>query len=321
MVIIYVVWGSTYLAIRVAVETIPPFLMGATRFLVAGSILFVWARRRGDVAGDALGPRQWAAAGLIGGLLLLGGNGALAWAEQRVASGVAALVVALIPIWMALLTSWINRERIWGGTIAGLIIGLGGTALLVRAGGSDGEPLYPFGVVVLVACSIFWSLGSVLSRRVPLPRRPLVATGMEMLAGGALLALVGVASGELGNVHLERLSAASLLGLGWLIAAGSLIAFSAYVWLLNNAPMPLISTYAYVNPVVAVFLGWWVLAEPVTGLMLLAGGLIVGAVALIVNTEARKRREGDERTARRAPAMASTNRGIDEDEQPGLDPT
>jgi drug/metabolite transporter (DMT)-like permease len=287
--IVYVVWGSTYLAIREAVLTIPPFLMAAARFLVAGGALFAWAARRGDVKGDPIGWRQWLACTLVGGLLLLGANGGVVWAEQHVASGVAALIIAGVPIWMAVIASVLGEERLRLRTVAALVVGLGGTALLVRSVDSGGGSVNIAGVLVLVGASVSWATGSVISRKVPLPRRPLVATAMEMLGGGSLLLIVGLASGQLGKLHPSHVSAASLAGFLYLIVFGSLVAFSAYVWLLKNAPTSLISTYAYVNPVVAVFLGWAVLSERITPMTLLSAAMIVGAVAIMVLAQARER--------------------------------
>ena len=282
LAIVYVIWGSTYLAIAVAVETIPPFLMAGTRFVIAAGILFLVAGRFGNVEGDHLGWRQWGAATVVGGLLLVGGNGGLAWAEQRVDTGVAALIIATVPIWMVVLATFMREERVSARIVAGLLLGFAGTALLVRAAGAGDGGLDPVGLVVLLASSLCWAAGSVLSRRMPLPGRPLVSTSMQMLAGGVLLLALGAALEEFRGLDPAAVSAHSLAGLGYLIVFGSLVAFSAFVWVVRNAPPSLVSTYAYVNPVVAVFLGWLVLREPVTAPMLLAAGLVIGAVALIV---------------------------------------
>jgi drug/metabolite transporter (DMT)-like permease len=279
---IYLVWGSTYLAIRVAVRTMPPFLMASVRFLVAGAVLYAWAARRGEAKGDRIGWPQWRAATVVGGLLLLGGNGSVVWAEQRVPSGITALIIATIPIWFALIAAAFGERRQWSRTVAGLALGLAGTALLVRAGGARGGSVDAVGVVVLVFAAIAWALGSVVSPHLPLPRRPLVATAMEMLAGGALLGILGLATGEGGHIDWSGISFTSVMALAYLIVFGSLVAFSAYVWLLQNASTSVVSTYAYVNPVIAVLLGWWLLHERVTGLTLLAAAVIVSAVALIV---------------------------------------
>ena len=296
---VYLVWGSTYLAIRVAIETLPPFLMAATRFLVAGGVLFVVARWRGGSKRDPIGPAQWRAAAIVGGALLLGGNGGVVWAEQRIASGVAALLVAMLPLWMAILDRVFYGRRLTRPVAVGLALGFGGLVLLV--GRVDSGGVDPLGAVVCMLASFSWAAGSVYARSATLPHRPLVATAMEMLAGGFLLAIVGIAAGEPGRVRLDAFSARSIVALAYLIVFGSLLAFSAYIWLLHRAPLPLVATYAYVNPVVAVALGWAVLDEPVTPRMILAGAIIVIAVALIARAPAPAAEE-DESAARRAAA-------------------
>ncbi len=280
--IVYLVWGSTYLAIRVAIQTLPPFLMAATRFLVAGAVLFALAAPRGDRAGDRLGPAQWRATAIIGAALLLGGNGGVVWAEQRIPSGVAALLVATLALWMTLLDRLVFGRRIPRRAVVGLGLGLGGLALLV--GRIDQGGVDPLGAAVCALASLSWAAGSLYARTAPVPHRPLVATSMQMLAGGALLAIVGLAAGELRTAHQASFSTASLVALGYLIVFGSLIAFSAYVWLLRHAPTSLVATYAYVNPVVAVLLGRALLEEPVTPRMAFAGAIIVSAVALIAGS-------------------------------------
>jgi drug/metabolite transporter (DMT)-like permease len=282
LVVVYVVWGSTYLAIRVSDRTIPPFLMAGARFLVAGSLLFVWAVRRAGAEDDPLGPRQWLAATLIGALLLLGGNGGVVWAERRVPSGVSALLIATVPIWMAVITALRDRQGVAFRVVAGLVVGSGGTALLVRAAGAGGGTVSAVGVAALLGAALSWAAGSVLSQRVPLPRRPLVATAMEMLCGGALLGLFSVVVGEAERFHPSRVSIESLTGFLYLIVFGSWLGFTAYVWLLKNTTTSLVSTYAYVIPDLAVFLRWVILSERVTLLTLAAAALIVSAVALIV---------------------------------------
>jgi drug/metabolite transporter (DMT)-like permease len=283
---VYVVWGSTYLAIRVGVRTMPPFLMAGTRFLIAGGLLFAWAVRRGDTAGDPLRWPQWRSALIVGALLLAGGNGGVSWAEQRVPSGVASLLIALVPMWMAVFLVVLGNERVRLRTAAGLAVGFSGTALLIRATGSGSGTgaADVLGIVVLIGASISWAVGSVWSRGMPLAKRPLVATGMEMILGGAVLLVVGLATGELGGFSLRQVSGESFAGLLYLITVGSWVGFAAYMWLLRNAPTPLVSTYAYVNPVVAVFLGWAILSEPLSWLTLVAALLIVGSVALIVSS-------------------------------------
>ncbi|MGH7896203.1 MAG: EamA family transporter, partial [Candidatus Binatia bacterium] len=259
LLVVYVVWGSTYLAIRIAIETLPPFLMASTRFLVAGSLLFLWSVRRGDRVGDRPGWPQWRAAAIVGAALLLGGNGGVVWAEGRIASGVAALLVATLSLWMALL-AWLSEgER---PSRVGLPLGFGGLALLV--GPVETTGIDPAGVVVCTLASLSWAAGSLYARRAALPARSLVATGMEMITGGGWLLLAGLLTGELGRVRPEAFSAASVVAFAYLVLMGSLVAFSAYIWLLRAAPTTLVATYAYVNPVVAVGLGWLFAGEPVT---------------------------------------------------------
>jgi drug/metabolite transporter (DMT)-like permease len=301
---IYVIWGSTYLAIRVAVETLPPFLMAGVRFLVAGGILYAFARGRGDVAHDRVGWPQWRAAAIVGGFLLLGGNGGVVWAERRVTSGVAALIVGTVPIWMALFAARRDAERIRLRAATGLLLGFAGVVLLARTGGDAGGTVDPLGVALLVFASISWAFGSVIAPKLSLPKRPLVTTGLEMIAGGALMTLAGVLTGELGEVHLAAFSTRSLLALGYLIVAGSLAGFTAYIWLLHNTSTQIASTYAYVNPMIAVFLGWLILDEPLSGMTLVAAALIIGAVALIVRSASTRRGEPAAPVPIEAPAVA-----------------
>ena len=282
---VYLIWGSTYLGIRVTLETMPPLLMGAFRFLVAGALLFAWSARRGPWRQDRLGRRQWLGTFLVGAALLFMGNGGVILAERTVPSGVVALVVATVPLWMALIDRVGFGQRLRPLAILGLALGFGGVALLLGSPGSG--RIDPLGGVFAVVAPVFWALGSVYSRRVSLPTRPLVATAMQMLCAGALYLVAGVAAGELGRVHLSRVSGASVLALAYLIIFGSLVGYTAYTWLLRVAPLSLVSTYAYVNPIVAVTLGWLILAEPVTIRTVAAGAIIIAAVALIVTARFR----------------------------------
>jgi drug/metabolite transporter (DMT)-like permease len=275
---IYLIWGSTYLAIRFAIETLPPFLMASTRFLVAGALLYGWMRLRGAPRPTAV---HWRSTILVGGLLLLGGNGAVVWAQQVVPSGVAALLVAIVPVWMVLL-EWARRggHRPTGATVAGLVLGMAGLVLLVGPGQLAGAGrIHPVGAGVLVLGSLSWAAGSIYSRGARLPPSPFMAGGMEMLAGGALLGVAGLVTGE--RLTPLQASPASLLALLYLIVFGSLIGFTAYIWLLRVVPPARVATYAYVNPVVAVFLGWALASEPLTLRMLLAAAVIVAGVAII----------------------------------------
>jgi drug/metabolite transporter (DMT)-like permease len=282
---VYIVWGSTYLAIRVAVETIPPFLSASIRFLVAGALLYPVAIRMGDRAEDRPTRRHWRSAAIIGGALLVGGNGMVVWAEQTVPSGIAALIVATVPLWMVLIAAVVLRERASWREVLGIVVGFVGILLLVGPAGSDID-LDLVGAGAVVVASLSWASGSLYARRAPLPRRPLVGVAMEMLAGGAILLLVAAATGELVEVRLADFSLASTLAVAYLVVFGSLVGFAAYAWLLRVARTSLVATYAYVNPVIAVFLGWAILREDVTSRTLLAGLVIVGAVALIVSAKA-----------------------------------
>ncbi|HEX7091511.1 MAG TPA: EamA family transporter [Longimicrobiales bacterium] len=283
---VYTIWGSTYLAILYAIETLPPFLMAGVRFVIAGSVLYAWAWLRGARRPVTL--LHWKSALVVGGLLLLGGNGAVVWAEQRVASGLAALLVATVPLWMVLL-DWLRPAGVPPDrrTAAGIVIGLAGLALLVGPesllGGGRVDPL---GAGVLVAGSLSWAAGSLYARGARLPDSALLATAMEMLAGGALLVLVGALTGEVGRLDPGAVSARSLLGLLYLIVFGSLVGFTAYTWLLGVSTPARVSTYAYVNPVVAVLLGWALAGEPLTPRMALAAAVIVAAVAAITGRRA-----------------------------------
>jgi len=280
---IYVVWGSTYLAIMVAIRTLPPLLMSSIRFLIAGAILYVVAARRG-AGRPTLG--QWTAAGLVGAGLLLVGNGGVAWSEQRIDSGVAALLVATIPLWIAVFDGVFGRRHLSVAHVAGLVAGLGGVALLV---GSPGGGIDWVGAVGCLVAALGWAAGSVYARGAGVSSDLLLAAGMQMLVGGALLAVAGLGTGEASALRTP--SPASLGALAYLVVVGSLVAYSAYVWLLKSAPISTVSTYAFVNPIVAVALGAVFLHEPITLRILAASAAIVVSVALIV-------------TARKAPEAA-----------------
>ena len=276
---VYTIWGSTYLAIRFAVATMPPFLMAGVRFLIAGAILYLWLRLRGAERPKLI---HWRSALVIGGLLLLGGNGGVSWAEVHVPSGLAALLVAAVPLWMALF-DWIRPGgvRPTGLTLLGLVIGFAGVALLASQAESSGTGPQLIGILALLVATCCWALGSLYARGAPMPSMPLLGTGMEMLAGGAVLVLVAGITGEFGQVHFAAISLKSLLALVFLILFGSLIGYSSYVWLLRHVSAARVSTYAYVNPVVAVFLGWAFASEPITWVTLVSAAVIISSVALI----------------------------------------
>ncbi|HEV3480024.1 MAG TPA: EamA family transporter [Gaiellaceae bacterium] len=274
---IYVVWGSTFLAIAIVVRDLPPFLSMALRHLVAGTLLFgwVWWRRGGRLA---LGRREWGAAFVFGGLLFLVSHGGLAWEQQDVPSGVAALLVGTIPLWFAILARLAFGERLGGRALMGLVLGFAGLALLVDPSGEEGAE--PVGALVIALGAFTWAAGSLAARRLPLPNDTLLSAAMGMLAGGFLLAAVSGVGGEFDDVHV---TAEALAAIGYMVVVGSLIGFSAYVWLLKVAPASTVSTYAYVNPVIAVLLGWAFNDEVITGRTVVAGAAIVVGVALMVS--------------------------------------
>ncbi len=276
---VYIIWGSTYLAIRWAIETMPTFLMAGVRFLVAGAVLYVWGRWRGAPKPTLT---NWRDAAIIGGLLLLGGNGGVVWAEQYVASGLAALLVATEPLWVILL-DWARPggTRPTGGEILGLVLGFAGVVLLIGPTNVGGVHVDPVGALALIGATLSWAVGSLYSRGAKLPRAPLLTTGMNMLAGGALLTLVGTMSGQWGAVDLAAISVKSGLALLYLIVFGAIVGFTAYLWILREATLATASTYAYVNPVVAVFLGWTLAGEPITPRIVAAASVIVGSVVII----------------------------------------
>ncbi|MDQ4030443.1 MAG: EamA family transporter [Actinomycetota bacterium] len=275
---IYLVWGSTYLGIALAIETMPPLTMAAARFVLAGAILYLLA------GGARLRPSRsdWTFALVTGGLLLAVGNGGVSWAQQTVASGIAALVIATIPLWIALLDRLLFGARLSPLTLAGIAVGFAGVAILLDPRGAVDAT----GGAVLLVAAAGWSLGTLLTRGRALGLPPLAAAGMQMLCGGTILLLAAAVGGEFGAVRLSEVSATSVAALAYLVLFGSLLAFSAYVWLVRNASVSLVSTYAYVNPVVAVLLGSAFLGEEVTARTLVAGGIVVAAVALIVSARA-----------------------------------
>jgi drug/metabolite transporter (DMT)-like permease len=275
--IVYVVWGSTYFGMAVAERTMPPLLMLSIRFLIAGALLFAWAWRRGELA-ERPGRREWGAAAVVGFALLVLDTGGVAWAVQRVPTGTAALLVASVPLFMAVI------DRVWFGIRlplgATLGIGTGIVGVAVLAGPSGNADL--LGVGVLLFASLAWAAGSAFARVAPLPKGPFAAAAMQMLCAGIALAVIGAATGEAGRLHPTQLSLASIEALLFLVVFGSLLAFTAYGWLLRHAPTPLVSTYAYVNPAVAVLLGWAFAGEQLGGRELAAGLVILASVAMLL---------------------------------------
>lgn len=283
LITVYIIWGSTYLAIRFAVESLPPFLMAATRFLAAGWALFTWVRLTGTPVPTR---SEVKVSAIIGLLLLVGGNGLVVWAEQRVVSGITALIIGSTPLWIVLVDALRpGGVRPKPVTLLGVLIGLGGISLLISPsslGGSD-QHVDLLGAGALGLAALFWATGSVYGREHirSLPKAPLMATALEMLAGGVGLLIIGTVSGDWGRLAQSVFTPRALGALVYLILFGSLLGYSAYTWLLGVAPTPLVATYAYVNPLVAVFLGYLLADEPLTLRVLLASGIIVGAVVLI----------------------------------------
>ena len=275
--IIYLLWGSTYLAIRIVVETLPPFLAGGARFLTAGGALLMLLLMRGAPLPSAA---DWRNSCVVGLLLLVGGNGLVMWAEKHIPSGLTALLIALTPIWFAIL-DWArpNGTRPGWRTVAGIIVGFGGIALLVNGDATVNGSL--LAAVAVIVAGIFWAGGSLYAKHVPSTASPWMNAATQMICGGAGLLLTGTIFGEPWRTDWSAISARSLLALGYLVVFGSWIAFSAYVWLLQASTPSRVSTYAYVNPVIAVFLGWALLGEVVTSKMFLGMLVVVAGVVII----------------------------------------
>lgn len=293
---VYVVWGSTYLAIAYVVDSMPPLLSAGSRFVFAGSTLIAfvvarerWLAARGRSTGRGMRwPRavEWRTAFVVGTLLLLGGNGMVSIAEQTIPSGIAAVVIATTPIWLSVFDALLTRRMPSLLAIGGLMVGLIGVGILLLPS-SGLDSFNPAGIGILVVATLCWASGSLYARRGPLPSNHLLGTGMEQLAGGLMLLAVGAGVGEVGQFDPARVTTASLLGLAFLIVFGSLVAFTAYSWLLKHVAITTVATYAYVNPVVAVGLGIAFRGESMTLRSLLAAGLIIGAVVAMVSGRAR----------------------------------
>jgi drug/metabolite transporter (DMT)-like permease len=292
---IYVVWGSTYLAIRVMVETMPPLLSAGVRFAVAGAVFLLVLGLRGGAGRVRATRSQIAGAALIGTLLCFGGNGLVTVAERDVPSALAALIIGAVPLWVIVMRS-MHGDRVPAVTIAGVVVGFLGLAVLLLPGDRPDDAPLGWSLVV-VAASISWAAGSFYSRRTPLPDDALVSTGWQMLLGGAGMILVGSIAGEWADVDPGAFDTDSVLAFLYLIVFGSWLAFTAYVWLLKHAPISTVATYAYVNPVIAIFLGWAILEEEITGLMLAGAAAIVLSVASVVRREG-----GDDPMKEPAPA-------------------
>ena len=296
---VYVIWGTTYLGIRITNETLPPLIAAGTRFVIAGAILFAVATRRRDAEADPIGRPQWRAALLVGTGLIAFGNGSVVLAERTVPSGTVALIFALVPLWIALWDRLVGHRRLPGRVAIGILLGFTGAALLVN----DARAAVPIsGLLLAISASMSWAAGSLFARGARLPHRPLVGNAMVMMAGGSISLLWGIARGELSLIEPEQFSAASILALAYLVVFGSWIAFTAYVWLLRNARTSLVATYAWVTPMFAVYLGYLIADETLRSRSLIAGGVVLVAVALTVSAGSVARDDGgsdagDERRA------------------------
>ncbi len=292
---LYLIWGSTYLAIKIAVTTLPPLMMTGLRSLIAGMALYSWARLRGTGPPTWL---QWRAAFMVGGLLFLVGHGGLGWAGQWVPSGAASLFFATLPLWMTLLAAYTEPASVFGGrTIGALAAGLGGILVLVGPRSMiGGEPIHRLGATVLVLAALSWSVGSALARHLPRPESHLMATAGYLLAGGTLALVGSGVSGEWDGFRLAAVKATSLAALAHLVVLGSIVTFGAYTWLLDRVSLAALSTYAFVNPIVAVLLGWLLGGEPLNARVMAGASLVIAAVVLILTTP------GMARAARPKPA-------------------
>ena len=288
---IYLIWGSTYLAIKVAIETVPPFLMTGVRFLIAGGALYAWSvLRPAREANENIRPstlRAWRDAFVVGALLIVGGTSLVGWAELSVPSGITSLILATTPLWMVLLDGAGNRRMPSGQVLVGVMVGLGGLAILIGPSLlSPGDGVNLLGAGALVLASLTWTAGALYSRRLPHVGSPARTTGMQMIAGAILSLVIGVTIGELDRFTLANVTPVAVAAVGYLVIAGALVGFSAYLWLMRVSTPSRVATHAYVNPVVAVLLGWAILGEAVTMRTGAAMGVIVAAVVLIVSAPA-----------------------------------
>lgn len=303
--VIYIVWGSTYLAIRVTVETLPPFLSAGTRFLLAGLIVYAVIALKKGAAAIRVTKRELGASALVGAALLFGGNGLVSLAEQEVSSSLASLIIASVPLWVILLRT-LTGEKVSRGTLAGVGVGFVGVALLVLPGGDSNANVA--GLLTLVVAAASWAGGSFFSSKLPLPRDPFVSTATQMVTGGLVLIAGSAVTGELSGLDPSEFSGASIAAFAYLVTVGSLFAFTCYVWLLQNAPVSKVATYAYVNPVIAIFLGWLILDESITTMILVGAAVIVSSVAFIVSKESgAKRAEADDADAPPEAALAGAS--------------
>jgi drug/metabolite transporter (DMT)-like permease len=279
---VYVIWSTTFVGIKVTNETMPPMLAGGVRFIVAGGILLPLALRFGDRVGDRPTATQWRGAAIVGLLLMFGGNGGIVWAERTIDSHVAGLAIATVPLWIAAIDRVVLHRRQPPLVVVGLGVGFVGAAILI-GGGTLGGDIDPAGLLVAMAAAGSWAAGSIYQRHAPLPSRPFVAAGMEMLVAAGCFGLAAAAAGEFADLDPAGFSRASVIALAYLVVFGSWIGFTCYLWLLRVARTSLVATYAYVTPVGAVVVGSLLLGERVGAVTIVAGGLIVVSVALIVS--------------------------------------
>jgi drug/metabolite transporter (DMT)-like permease len=307
---LYLVWGSTYLAIAVAVETIPPFLMAAVRFGLAGLILLTWSVARDKRSFVAPTPREWRDSAIVGALLIGGGMGLAAFSELTVPSGITALVIALMPAWIAVIGRFSFGERLPGLAVIGLVAGFVGIAILAAPSIVGGAGAFePIGLTAVMISPICWATGSVFaSHRATLPAKPLVATGAQMVIGAGVLLVMSLLTGEPGRLDVDAITARSVAAVVYLLVMGSLVAFTVYGWMIRVAPLPLVATYAYVNPIIALILGAILLGEPIDSRTVVAGVVIVAAVALIVTARGRMTAPAGARDDATSPAPSRSAR-------------
>lgn len=290
---VYLFWGGTYLGMKIAIESMPPFIMAGARFFLAGSILFLIGRWKGAALPSAA---EWRGAGIVGALLLLGGNGVVAWAQLKVPSAIASLLIATVPLWI-LVFNWIggSKQKPTTGVMGGILFGLAGIAVLVVHPERTGnQGIDTIGILALLFASICWAVGSLYSRHAKLPSSPVMATALQMIIGGSLLGIASLFLDDWTKLHISEITLRSWIAFGYLVGFGSIVAYTSYIWLLKNAEPSLVSTYAYVNPIVAVFLGWLIADEQLTSQTLIAAVMIIAAVAII--TMFQKKRPGATQT-------------------------
>jgi drug/metabolite transporter (DMT)-like permease len=298
--IVYIVWGSTYLGIRVMVETVPPLLGAGFRFTVAGAVMVgVLALRR-----SVRPTRAQLLSALLVGSLLPGANAVISVAEQEVPSSIAALLIGSVPLWVILLRR-VSGESVPRASVGAVLMGFVGVALLLRPGEQSGDATF-LGLLACVGAAVMWASGSFASPRLSLPRDPLVSTGWQMLLGGLVISVAGLVSGEAGDVDFAAFSTRSVVALTYLIAIGSWVGFTSYAWLLQNAPISRVATYAYVNPAVAILLGWLILDEVITPITIAGAAIIVASVALVVRSESGPRTDAQRHRQRRGELRAAT---------------